>query len=204
MLIFGNKTNETFLLKNPNSRPYMSESEERNKDEAWCLDVIYAQFQVLPENVSSYFISNTPGDSDRERLLAGDEFNLEWTVNEISGIDFSPEDNKGYLSVETDKNFINDTGAPILGTANVTFTMLDKDKNVDTDFNDTIFIRIHNNVIDGVFQKLTFVNGISTLEIKKDDSNFHGGMIIPLGEKYADLSGSIRINNKIIIHIYKG
>lgn len=204
MLIFGKKSNESYIMRNPTYRLKMDETQELNKDYEWCLNEIYNKFNISSEDISCYFVSNLPGSEIIERILIEDEFNLEWTNNEISGLDFSKEDNKGYFSVETDKNLIDVSGTVESGTAVVTLTVLDKDKNINTSYNDTIYVSCKYNIIGKLLQKVTFVNGISSINIKKNDNNFLGLIQIPFGNKYADENKSLRIYNIVNINIYRG
>ena len=97
------------------------------------------------------------------RLMAGHDFDLTWVTNEITAIDFTPEDSKGWAGFVSDVVRIADDGTE---EAEITITAYESDgTTVDTSINVTKYVSIKTPI--GIqLAKMTTVSGIGTFRIK--------------------------------------
>jgi hypothetical protein len=113
-------------------------------------------------------------NGDRRRLRNGDDFNLLWENNEITGINFDVEDNKRLIvcSDPNNKTFLLGDG---ISERVINIQVLKPDQELDTSFNGQKQLPI----ITPSGQKFclcNFNNGVVTLKLKTKQS---GDWIIP-------------------------
>jgi len=113
-----------------------------------------------------YFV--TPGSNDAERIFHdNDLFEITWSGDTITGVDFTTYDTWKWIGVETDKLSIKPDNTE---KAIVTYTMYKPDGvTVDKAFNGTLSL----DTMEGLpsetvkhVEQLTFESGIATLEFK--------------------------------------
>lgn len=127
----------------------------------------YAINLSIPESqLEFYWVieSNNPS-SDCQRIINGDAFICTWSNNHIVGIDFTPEDTKGYLKFESDKTKISGNG--INETASITLTVYESDKvTIKTNITATKFVPIQTPQ-GSILAKMDVLNGIGYLTFGK-------------------------------------
>lgn len=77
---------------------------------------------------SDYSVLEVVSDVDKAKINDGDEFDLVWASDEITGVDFALEDAKRIVDFVTDKDIIlGNGGATNMGTANIEFIVYEND-----------------------------------------------------------------------------
>lgn len=136
---------------------------------------------ILLADLEYYYIadSNNP-ISICQRILSGQSYNVNWTNGNITGIDFSAEDTKGYIKFETNKNSIKGDG---IDTATITLTVYLADKITvkNVTVNKLVPVKIPGAVISAQMQ---ITNGIGMLTFKKINDLPLGKYTFPLPSKY--------------------
>lgn len=85
----------THQIVNTSNRKYPSADDIKNNNA-----------NILGIDPSELYVYSSTDQTEIDRVEARHEYELVWASNEITGISFSPEDNKPYLYFSIDKNFI--------------------------------------------------------------------------------------------------
>lgn len=157
---------------------------------------LYPSFEEIRSNVSDQigidesdlFVLSVTDSAIIARLVNRDSFTILWDSEEITGLDFSPEDNKLFIKFEQDKKFIASNGTD---SATITVTIYESDGSTIKPVNVT---KIIEGVLNGVPTAihLDFVNGIAERIFAFDSPS---NLEFPDSDRYDDfkLSGRVQV-----------
>jgi len=144
------------------------------------LNKAVAEGYLLADLEYFYIEDSDLPNSTCQRILAGASYDVIWTGGNITSIDFSPEDAKGYVKFTSDKTEIRGDG---VDSALITLTVYLADKVTVKNINAVklVPIKIPGAIISA---RMQLVNGIGTLTFKKINDLPLGNYTFPVPSTY--------------------
>lgn len=142
----------------------------------------YSKKLGIPESKLEFYwvTEETDPNSPCQRIMNGESFDLVWTNDKITEIDFTPEDTKGYLKFETDKAAIVGDGND---TAEISLTVYEANKVIINEITATKLVPIKTPL--GVIKaEMSVIYGVGTLQFKKINDLPLGSYSFPATGKY--------------------
>lgn len=172
----GRITDSTYMMKGSVPASY-SDTEIKNY-----ISVNNDIGQTIPVNEIDYTVCDA---SQESRLKNGDSFNLQWTSNVISDIDFSPENAKMYFGFTIDRPFLIANG---FDTGFLTISVVDINNIPQTGFSQDLEIPIETPV------------GVSALWVSIVSGTASNiSVTLPVPGKYK-LPGTQRFSNHVALN----
>lgn len=194
MLLYGTKGNETYLGNTGFTSGVTNQQTWINKIKA----AIAAEYSTAPNNISVWYTpdSDTSGSVSR-RIMDGDSFNVNWTNNEISGVDFSPEDDKKYIHIAVGKADIKADG---VDSTMLDFKVYKKDgQTIDNTYNSTELVEV--DTPNGVVKfSVPFSSGMISLVLIKDANLPIGKYTFPAIMK--EIAGKFKVLQRVTANFY--
>lgn len=196
MYVIGNNDTKVYL----GNTGIQSGIKDHNEFISRLTSKVAIENDIDPSKVAVFFFDDESAET--ERIMNFDSFDLVWAGTEpdvIIGVDFSPEDNKKYVKVITDKENIEGDG---IDKANLTFTVYLPDKvTVATDVNVTKLVPI-DTPTKRIKMQISFVNGVATKEFKKSEDLMYGEYTFPA--LIREFNGNIKVLERAKVNIYVG
>jgi hypothetical protein len=162
MYICFRKDNKAFL--DSTSLRVGATQEQNDKALAMHFNTIKEKYGLDEDQVVSFFLN----EADARRFMDGHEYDLGFSGDEIVSISFERDDNMGWVSVVSsaaNNKLLHEVidGVPVIEDSTLTFTIYDKDMNVDVSYNGVIKVPISSSFGESVVADVTISNGIATI-----------------------------------------
>lgn len=149
---------------------------------------------------SDYLAYQTTDSTIHSRVSNGDEFVGTISNGVVTGLDFTPEDSKGWVRVSTDIDRINlaDDGS-VSAPVNVTVDILDSAKNLDTNYNGVVTLCALTPKSVMVCIDVTIISGTKTFPFTPKS---HGPYSFP-SDSFRTMDKSLRIESRQTVTVVK-
>ncbi len=125
-------------------------------------------------SASDYYITEL-SSTDETKIRSGDEYDITWDSDTISGTTFAKEETKKFIEVTTNKTEIDADGVT---KATLTITIIKADDSgTDTTYQDDLTIKVNTPEKSNIKMKLSFSDGVASKIIK---SAIPGEFVVPI------------------------